>query len=85
MLEQITGNTNPEKALETRLYAEYKLQDKEGEMISYIKITNILSNPLRDSVVLYEIEETKNGVKEVKKIIKEDLLKILITESWSSI
>jgi hypothetical protein len=85
MIEQIIGDTNPEKALETRLNTEYKLQDKEGETISHIKITNILSNPLRDSVVLYEIEETKNGIKEVKKITKEDLLKILESESWLSI
>jgi hypothetical protein len=85
MLEQILGNNSLGQKLETRLNGEYKLQNKENETVSHIKIINILSNPLRDSVVLYEIEETKDGIKEVKKIIKEDLLKILKSESWLSI
>lgn len=85
MIEQILGNNSLEKTLETRLNGEYRLQNKEDETVSHIKITNILSNPLRDSIVLYEIEETKNGVKEIKKVLKEDLLKILKEENWLSI
>ncbi len=85
MLEQIKDTLGIGQKLEARLNSEYKLQDKNDATVAHIKITNILSDPRLDASVLYEIEETKNSIKEIKKITKTDLEKILNEEKWSKI
>lgn len=85
MIEQIKETLGIDQKLEARLSGEYKLQDNNNETVAHIKITDVLSDPRLDSTVLYEIEETKNGVKETKKVSKPDLEEILNQEKWSKI